>query len=339
MQAKKTEMANSLFEICAKSLAKPSKKKNGDYFKYRESEEFVLAVVADGISSQPCDGYASELCCEGLSDLVEKKYSHTSNLEKLLEDSLIEINERLLLISGECEGLGSTICGILWPRVKDEFLYFWLGDSKVILYQSFEVTQLSIDDKETVVSSKDILPGRSIFARNYLSNSMGRRDNQIRIKKSKFHPGNSVILATDGFTESTYSFTNTITQVVNAFDMQKAVEDSFRNSQSNQIDDSTVVIIRRKTNPTEEEIEGYRNNLLNFPADPSYEELNIVFNGLIRGIEQTDLNLSLRMIEKIKTRNLKIEREALIGLLDEVTKKQWNSNALYQELVFLIRKS
>lgn len=305
----RNQFKNQSYEIMSKSLAKPGKKKNGDHVKVLDSEEYLFAVVADGITSQPCDWYASQYCCERLCELIKTQFGQSVDPESLIKTCLEEVNEQLLFVSGKCEGLGSTVCGILWPKEQDEFFYFWLGDSKVYIYQSSDLQQLSIDDTEEVVSTKGVNRSGSISVRNYITNSMGRRDHQIRVKKSQFDAGDSIILASDGFVESSYSFKNKMTKAINSIDLEKVIEKMFEENRSDQADDSTVMVIRRKTEPTEQEIQEYGKDELDVALAPTYKEIVLAYNGLKLGIESKNADLCLRMIGLIKKRGLKLKKE------------------------------
>ena len=244
-----------------------------------------------------------------------------------------------MLVPGECEGLGSTICGILWPKAKNEAFYFWLGDSKIYLYHSTELVQLSIDDKEEVVLSKDITPGQSVISRNYITNSLGRSDFQIRIERTPFLPGDQFILATDGFVESTSSFSKRIINAINHLDLEKPLQDIFTINVPNQTDDSTVVIVRRNIALTDSELQKYLKGELTFEEEPpTLKELEMAFLGLKSGIESENGELCKSIIDQIKSRQLKLSKEQLKELLVEVVKRNFNPYGLYQELVLLLRK-
>ena len=328
-----------MIETYAKSLKKPGKGKNGDHSIVINADEFLFAVVADGITSQPCDWYASQLCCEKLGEILTKEIPQSNNWESLLETSLTTINEELILVAGDCEGLGSTISGILWQKRQDEVFCFWLGDSKIFLYKSSELHQLSIDDTEEVVLSKGLLPGEQVISKNYLTNSIGREDFRINIRKSVFEPGDQMVLATDGFVESFYSFTNQITKVLDSMNLESLVDAMFKENWADQTDDSTVVIIRRPVEFLDKEVYDYLSTSLDSYASISHRELNLVFFGLKRGIALEDEELCEGLLERIKSRNLKLGKEQLLELLNTVVKKNFNAKGLYQELVFLIRKS
>lgn len=331
-------MTETPYLITSKTLAKPGKKKNGDYVKTLDTSSYILALIADGITSTPCDWKASQTVCEKMAAYVEQRINHNTDLTEILSNGLNEVNKDLLYEVGECDGLGTTLGGLLWMKDTDHAHYFWLGDSRVYFYQSGQLQQISIDDSEEFVSSKDILPGTGIRSRSLITNSVGRVDFRINLTKHSFEAGSALVLATDGFMESTPSFNEKIIDCLNSNDFEKPLNDLFIQNRVDQRDDATAVMLRRAyPKITNSEIIKFLNGLL--PVPDRFYELQVVYEALIMAVETGQDTVCEKAIAYVTKRNLKFGKKALLSLLNLIVERDYKGAGLYNAIVLLIGKS
>lgn len=331
-------LAESLYQLYSKTLAKPGKKKNGDYVKVLDTPSYVLALVADGITSIPCDWKASQTVCENMAAHVGQHINNSDDLTELLSNGLHNVNKDLLYEVGECDGLGTTICGLLWVKQTNDVHYFWLGDSRVYFYQASQLQQISIDDSEEYVSSKDILPGANVYSRSLITNSLGRSDFRVHIKKHRFEAGSAFFIATDGFVESTASFNESIINCLNSGDFEKPLNNLFTQNRIDQRDDATAVMLRRAyTKITNSEILKLING--QSPAPDRFYELQVVYEALVLAVETHQDKLCEQALVYIQKRNLKFGKKLLLDLLSLIIERDYKAGGLYNAVVLLIGKS
>ncbi|MCE7991081.1 MAG: SpoIIE family protein phosphatase [Roseivirga sp.] len=331
-------MIESSYQLVSNTLAKPGKRKNGDYCKTVDSSTYVLALVADGITSLPCDWKASKTACENLTSYVQKQIKTAPDPEKLLYESISQVNKDLLYETEECDGLATTLCGLFWLKETNHVHYFWLGDSRIYFYKVGKLHQISEDDSEEFVSSKDISPGASVYSRNIITNSLGRSDCRIRVKKHPFEPGDGLIMATDGFIESTASFEQKLINCINAADFEKPIADILQQNRVDQRDDSTIAILRRTYDKiTNTQIAEFLNDKQSAPD--LFYELQAIYAAIVLGINTGQDEICLNALRRIDERNLKLGKKALLNLLDLVVATNYKGAGLYNALVLLIRKS
>lgn len=338
LRALNTNLPQPSYLIFSKSLAKPGKKKNGDFYKTVDASDYVLALVADGISSTPCDWKASKTACENLGIYVAEHFSHNSDIKKLLSEALVQVNKDLLGEAGECDGLGTTICGALWMKGSDLISYFSLGDSRIYFYRKNKLLQISSDDSLTSVSTKNLRPGDQVFSRSLITNHLGRSNYQISIKEHSFEAGDGIILATDGFIESTASFEAEITNSINQIDFEKPVTHLFEKNRIDQRDDATLTLMRRAyPRPDSSDISEFLSGLR--PGQDVFQESDMVFHMLVSGIKDQNDKVCLAATRRIEERNLKLGKQRLLSLLDQVIESSYKGAGLYNTLVLLISKS
>ncbi len=338
LRALNTNPPQHPYLIFSKSLAKPGKKKNGDFCKTIDASDYVLALVADGISSTPCDWKASETACENLATYVAEHLTHDSDNKKLLREALVQVNKDLLGEAGECDGLGTTICGVLWMKDSTLIRYFSLGDSRIYFYRENKLLQISHDDSQTSVSTKNLRPGDQVFSRSLITNHLGRSNCQISIKEHSFEAGDGIVLATDGFIESTASFEAEITNSINQIDFEKPTTHLFEKNRIDQRDDATLALIRRAyPRPDSSDISEFLGGLR--PGQDVLQESDMAFHALVSGIRDQNDQVCLASIQLIKERNLRLGKQRLMSLLNQVVESNYKGAGLYNALVLLISKS
>ncbi len=342
-------MHTTTIDHYTKSLAKPGKVKNGDHSKIVETPDYFLGVISDGISSFPCDHEASKLCCLHLTEYVEQHYVETTDLKKLVHDALDFTNQNLLKVADPCDGLGCTVCGVLWSKTTNEVWCFWVGDSRIYTVdQHNKLLQWSKDDSEEKIIKGSVSSGQSVESKSYLTNFLGWKNctfwiDAVCISNSDA-PLASFVLATDGFFESVRDFDKTVLELVHEMDFSEAFEKVFKDTIPYQQDDSTVLVLRFIPALDEAEIEAFFNALTGRDKEIKYTLPESKFHltrllsvALSRSITKNDEASCISLLELIEKYRIKLTKKELEALLEQLVKENVNPAGVYQKLVLMLR--
>jgi PPM family protein phosphatase len=239
---------NDAFEIYGYSVANVGKEKNGDsfVFEYIESKGLLLAIVADGVSQQPCDWFASETTCKQLLGFVREFEKH-ADIKTQLKEAILRTNEILISTEGKCHKMASTLSVVLIDVNAKCFYFSNIGDSRVFTLQNADFSQVTKDD--SVVTKQKIFAsgGFRIVDKHTLTKVMGQEKISIEVQERRIAPGEIIILATDGFYEARKASFNRIMiefHTSGSFeDDVKVVIDKFEMLRG---DDLTVVMVKMK---------------------------------------------------------------------------------------------
>ena len=191
------------------------KEKNGDSFLFEQLEEenILIAVVADGVSQQPCDWLASLTTCQTLVDHFKKNISQHADIEKRLLESVMFANKHVALTEGKCRKMASTLSVIVYSQLLNKIYYANIGDSRIYSLSNGMLEQLTIDNvmirKERVLTNAGI----RLIDKPILTQVIGQDNISCKINVKSVQTGEVIILATDGFYEARKAvFTKLITE-------------------------------------------------------------------------------------------------------------------------------
>ncbi len=232
------------FIIHSYSISKQNKTKNGDGFisKILKDENLLLAIVADGVSQQPCDWKASKIVCESILQLFEE--SRERNLEKRLIESVSQANQILISEQGKCQKMASTLSLFLWDFNSSKFHICNVGDSRIYRVSQDSIECLTKDDsivkREFVSTSKSTQRIES----QMLNRVMGQDDLKILIENHVIQNKDFIILATDGFYDARKaSFSKKMIELANAEDHEESFTKMIKSFEIFRGDDFTVIAI------------------------------------------------------------------------------------------------
>jgi len=234
-----------MYEIVGNSLKYFKKDKNGDNFYFGEikSEKIVIAIVADGVSKQPCDWLASDLFCSKFVEFFNQEV--TSDLKDRIYKTIVTVNQLIVSTEGQCKNMRTTLSLLIWKYDTNDCYISNVGDSRIYKCENGKVEQITIDD--AIKSSKTILnqAGKRMFETSSLTNTIGSASLKIKIEKIDFKKGTTLILATDGFYDAKkISYLTDMLELSKAQKLDLAFNKIFSKYDWSAKDDMTAVVIR-----------------------------------------------------------------------------------------------
>lgn len=188
------------YDVIGYSIANFGKEKNGDSFLFErlEEESLLIAVVADGVSQQPCDWLASQTTCQTLIDHFKTNVSQI-DIGKRLFESILHTNRVVGLTEGKCHKMASTLSVVVCLQSEAEFCYANVGDSRIYSLYNGQLEQLTTDNsisrKERIVTSA----GARMVDRPILTQVIGQDNISFPVRVKAIQKGEIITLATDGF--------------------------------------------------------------------------------------------------------------------------------------------
>ena len=235
-----------MYEIAGKSLKYFEKEKNGDSWYYEDikSEKLLIAMVADGVSQQPCDWMASNLSCNEFMDNF--KNSNLEDIPLRIKESIIAANKTLTGTEGKCKNLCSTFTLLIWNYDKNIFFTLNIGDSRIFRCRNQSIEQITTDD--SLKRTKEIVTsiGRRTVDASVLTRFMGMQTTGLEpvVHQLKIARGDLLILSTDGFYNARIAFKNDMIKLSSAEILQQNFEEVFNRYSLLAKDDMTVIMIK-----------------------------------------------------------------------------------------------
>lgn len=176
---------------------------NEDSILAQETEGFILAAVADGLGGHGGGKTASSLAVQILEERQERlKTMREEDLRAVCD----EINERILAAQTPVLRMKTTLALALVSG--DALAFLHVGDSRVYLFRAGTIEYQSKDHSvsQLAVLTGAIKPEQIRFHedRNKVLRSLGSENGatpDIRLLEGPLHPGDAVLLCTDGFWE------------------------------------------------------------------------------------------------------------------------------------------
>lgn len=234
------------FSIEGYSIPKLEKEKNGDCYLYEiwEPKKLVLAIVADGVSQQPCDWLASKMTCENI--ITHFKSSKTTLLDFRMSESIDAANEQIVNTEGACEKMAATVSFLVWPYEEDTFYCCNVGDSRIYHITKEKITCLTKDDTSIRTESIRSYSGIQVVKQPLLTKVMGQDRLQVTVEKHGFMNGQMLLLATDGFYGARKAtFEKKILALSHASDFKAMFQETVENFEIFREDDMSVIALKR----------------------------------------------------------------------------------------------
>lgn len=234
-----------MIEIASESLKYINKDKNGDHCVFEMvNKQVLLAAVADGVSQQPCDWKASLVACQHLVEHF--KIMQDLPFEDRLKESTVQANEGVIAEVGTCNKMSTTLSAVCIDTDSNTVFWCNIGDSRIYLIRNQEINQLTIDDtqKRTKTILTDI--GRRTVDASILTKSLGMDSTSLEIEvyQTQSQPGDTILLATDGFYNARVTFLSNMIVLAESSDLQVDFESLFKKYSLLAGDDMTAVVIR-----------------------------------------------------------------------------------------------
>lgn len=156
-----------------------------DYVMVEESENYLIAAIADGLGSKVSSQRGSNLICQLIIDFFKKEDS--DRFASDFTDRIIE--EWYLFLSGK--GVSSSDCQttssfLFFDKQNSRILMGSIGDSPIFYRQNKE-------EVETLSHSKEFLNETECIG--------GRTRPHYRLKELEFNKAFDCLIATDGFAD------------------------------------------------------------------------------------------------------------------------------------------
>lgn len=190
---------NSSWEAYGQSITSFKKEKNGDHLLLEDikSEKILLACVADGISSRPCDWLASELTCNKFFEFFLS--FNSVPIKDRIKKSLYFADNHLNTVSDECQELASTMSLILWEYEREYFYCVNIGDSRVYKVSSGKINCLTRDDRINRPETFRTLSGIVTKDHWIVTKFIGMQFIEINVGQENIDKGDLLLLSSDGF--------------------------------------------------------------------------------------------------------------------------------------------
>lgn len=237
------------YEVYGYSVPNFGKEQNGDNFlhQFLVDENILVAIVADGVSKQPCDWLASQTTCNKVWEFFQQNQSE-QEIGKRLQQSVLQANEFIVSVEGACKRMASTLSAFVWPINGDTYWIANIGDSRI--YSSYEgkLELLTRDDanpfKERVLAHG----GVRVINKTVLNKVMGMDSLKVSVTQKLFREGEVVLLASDGFYDSRKAiFSQTMAELSEKGNFQEHFQMIVKQFEIMRGDDFTAVMIK-KTN-------------------------------------------------------------------------------------------
>ena len=240
-------MENRNYQIIGESLKYYSKEKNGDHFLFEDlcDESILIAIVADGVSQQPCDWFASQTCCQTI--IANFKNNRQLEYVERIKESVIQTNEAINAIEDRCSRMSTTLTALVWQYVSNKCFIVNIGDSRVYRIRDEYLQQLTKDD--AIIRKREVMTsaGRRLIDQSQLTNVLGMptQSLKITIERIDFLINDLLILSTDGFYDARKSFNTDIVKLARASNLLAEFKEKFDNFSLLANDDMTAIVIKQ----------------------------------------------------------------------------------------------
>lgn len=187
-----------------------------------------LLVLCDGMGGHAAGDVASSLIVGELVHLDGESHG-ADDMISVLEDAMIQANARLSEVADEAEtteGMGTTCIAMM--RSGNKLAVANIGDSRAYLRRGSRVTQITTDHSfvqqlldEGRITEEEALhhPQRSLVTRVFT----GRPDDRPDLSMRELHPGDRLLLASDGLTD--YVAESTVAELLHSDEPPGAIAD------------------------------------------------------------------------------------------------------------------
>jgi serine/threonine protein phosphatase PrpC len=325
-----------LFDLASISVQDPHKKRNGDAcsVSFFEEESTLLAIVADGVGSCPCDWKASQLCCD---EILAAFQTSTGSLDQRIQMAVNHANRQLLLEPGSCEGLKSTLSVVVWSTTSSDLYFVSIGDSRIYAKTKEGLQQLSIDETATVIRKK--MDGKPMFrdgaavVAEGVTNLMGTKELAFEVHRFPLNDIDGLLLASDGFYRDSDAFQQEIKRALATLDLEAGLHQLREQYLPEQRDDMTALLLRpqKEQLPTQQILTA----IFNGTAPGSWSKLEItksVLAGLQQGIENHREEEVRKLLDYCGSARLIMGREQWGDLISSMVRSNFQAPEIYQEL-------
>lgn len=333
------------YQIFSYSVTKAGKDKCGDAFAVQElkEENLIILMVADGVSSLPCDWLASKTACETVvSVFTETKGSIAGRMKTAAGKANNAIRSA---VDNSCKGMMTSLSLAVWEISEDKIHFLNVGDSRIYTGTEADLEQLTVDDTTNVLVKRGgevvLNAGMPVFMRG-VTRSLGQGDPlTYEVETHKFSSKDLLVLVSDGICKNE-AFTSDLKNIFSRSNLSEQLTQLIRiNSEKNK-DDATLIVLWRTEK--DENLRAIYEECISAKAD--FREKNLSGQNVIEFLQGDLLDkLSQNLNDKVNDLldyaaqfNLKFSRGFLSDFLSLVF-KQGTDRHLITRLRDLIRNA
>ncbi len=234
--------------LTAFTLCAPEKRRSGDSYVHFELPEqgLVVAAVADGVGSHPCDWAASKAACEAIRPAFTGKRDRTP--EDKLARAVDMAHDAVQSLRDEAEGAQSTLVLAVWRPAESVCWYASAGDSRLYRVGAGAPEQLTRDDVHDEVVKREghaVLQAGTVASRRGVTRVLGQPGPlDVEVRTVEPGPGELLALVTDGCHEI-HGFVDRLAAVQGRQDLAAAAESLLAALCRDQArDDATAILMR-----------------------------------------------------------------------------------------------
>ena len=168
-----------------------------------EQNEIHIAAVCDGVSNASSGELASKAVAQALRHLV-KQYRNSDTLpERLIEEFLDQVNEKIISLSKKIGRTATTVSFVLWK--DNQYYAVNIGDSPIYLLRNRKLQLLS--NHHTLFNTKLMEGGElSVKDKHTLMNYVGKEkvagSQMYSYRHGYLEKGDRFLICTDGITDA-----------------------------------------------------------------------------------------------------------------------------------------
>jgi len=331
---------NPTFKIFSYSVTKAGKDKCGDAFAVQElkEENLIILMVADGVSSLPCDWLASKTACE----TVISVFTNTKgSLAERMKTAASKANNAIKsAVDNSCKGMMTSLSLAIWEIGKDKIHFLNVGDSRIYLGTEADLEQLTVDDTTNILVKRGgevlLQAGMPVFMRG-VTRSLGQGDPlDFDVETREFSGKDLLVLVSDGICKNE-AFTLDLKNIFSSSNLSEQLTQLVRYNSEKNKDDATLIVLWRTEKDENlrkmyEECAGKKTDFRD--KDLSGQNvINFLQNDLLNEISRNANEKVNELLDYAAQFNLKFSRAFLSEFLSLVIKQGTD-----RKLVFRLRE-
>lgn len=305
----------------------PSKSKNGDAVSSFDIQDLGLSIflLADGVGGCVGDYKASDTAIEQFE--LRFRENKEMNILDRIARSIELVNESILSETGYYQGMKTTFIVAVIDQTNSQLYYSSIGDSRLYRIDEKTVEQLSKDQVKAVIRRKQdgtpITQGGAIVNGIGVTNVLGAKPLQYHVETLSIDKSSSFLLASDGFYDKMNDENVYLPKIHRTLYFENQLRHLQEDVQRQQDDDMSAVFFR----------------VIKDDDDQLWEAQNQIFKDLMTAIEAKDEKKALNIVTNIAFSNYDNCFDFYDAAIKRMRILEFNSSALYSELVGLLRES
>ena len=330
------------FQVAGHTIKNPDREPNGDAFIQVVAAQgaAVLAMLADGVGSCPCDWLASQTACERLAKLANSVSADATNAAGSLEQMLHQIDRDIHTTEGRGRGMKCAAAVLLWLPGAERAWFANVGDTRLYGFVDPELVQISADDSQAVVrrgtDGKPLLSGGATVVQRGITNALGSGNAKVAVQSMPLPAGGAVVLSSDGFYECSPEFESEIARVLRHADLDDALAALCESYQGRNRDDATALILRRNY-PALSDAQ-LDQAIVGAGGSPRHAAVTAIGERLPDAVTNREENRVRLFFDYLDRNNIVLGKARVEGLLAQMGTVRWRDRHSFQALVEMRRQ-